>query len=327
MTTLCDLKNNPFREDACHNWVSSISYGDNNARAESIAYFDNGGRPTQAQVRMRSTNTVLASEVLYDRFGRQAISTLQAPTEKCYFKYDANFTGGYHHTDFDAVSNRNNPAPIPSSSTLGHYYSTQNAAEPFVDISAWPYSRTDFVDDPTGQVRKAAGVGDAYRMGQGREAYTATVPVHQELDHYLSLRHHFTLHPANATTLLGKATKSISRDPQGNYAVRFGDLAVCTIDPNMAANDRQVHLVDIAHEATFTRCNVDDLADFSIEGTQYVELYSYPYTSGNSAIYTGNPSGLALNTLNVGHTYVLKSGKSFSIRIADNFCDSPLPYT
>ena len=317
LRSYCDFKNDPFREDACMNWTYSVSYGDNNARSEGIAYFDDGGRPTQAQVRMRSTNQVLASEVLYDRFGRQVISTLQAPTNKCYFKYDHNFTGGYDHTDFDGLTTRETPNPIPSASTLGAYYSFQNTKEPYVDISGWPYSRTDFVDDPTGQVKKAVGPGDTYRMGQGHEAYTATVPVHNELDHYISLRHHFTPHPASSVSLMGKATKTISRGPQGNYAISFGDIAACTIDPTMPVAEQQTNIVTLRHELTFTKCSNDE-SDFEISGTSYIEVYPY----GNSAAtYSGAVSGFDYSTLASGD-FIIRSGKAFQLQRAISSCTS-----
>lgn len=171
--------------DDTRNWTLSRTYGENGEiTGESKVFMDYLGRSTQAQSRVLSDNSILATQTLYDGFGRAIGQTLPAPTNQASLCYKTNFStnaGGtnYSYNDFDKpittnnlAGETNNPAPFGNSTagTVGYYYSDNNSAEPFVAASAFPYSRVEYYSDPIGRVKKSAGVGADHKMGSGHES-------------------------------------------------------------------------------------------------------------------------------------------------------------
>src|SRR5690606_11215639 len=97
----------------------------------------------------------------------------------------------YDYTHFDDTKT-NDPDPVGAQQgTLGWYYSTNNNLEQRVPTTSYPYSRTDFYQDGTGNARRSSGVGEAYKMGTGRDVGTYITPVQHELDHYLQVRNKY----------------------------------------------------------------------------------------------------------------------------------------
>ncbi|MCB0676114.1 MAG: hypothetical protein KDC30_05500, partial [Saprospiraceae bacterium] len=226
----CDLINywgySGHTLEADRNWSYSIHFGDGNVRQEYITFFDNLGRPTQNQERLRVENRVLAQETIYDAFGRPVLRTLPAPAStSCVFFFDEDFItyGGmpYDYPDFDlAGSTLNNPHPVDGSSDLGKYYS-HSSEEAYVSNNDFPYTRQDAT---LGGVRQISGTGEVMRMGTGHESSEASFVVLDELDHYIGFRNDYVQDGNNLTTLKYRAIKTVGVDENGRQAIRFSDL-------------------------------------------------------------------------------------------------------
>jgi RHS repeat-associated protein len=190
----------PCTNDINRNWISSKTFdGNGNVIAESRAYSDYMGRATQSQTRVISANNVLATQTIYDAYGRAVLQTLPAPINQSYFCYKDGFitnaTGtDYNYTDFDIpnythsssstfIGEVDKPKNVSNTSmgTLGWYYSDNNTLEPYVATSGLPYTRTEQDDNSGGVVIKSASAGSFLSMGSGHEAYTFSMPTAGEL--------------------------------------------------------------------------------------------------------------------------------------------------
>ena len=167
-----------------YNWVSNKSYNENGVIIEeNMSFLDDIGRTVQSQYRNFSTNKIMASQNIYDSFGRSAISTLSAPLYQGYFCYKSDFVTAnsgqlYDFTKFDlnnsasqTLGEKNNPFGIDQTDkgTLGWYYSNNNNEEPYVAASGFPYTRLEYYNDPLGRPKKTAGLSENYKMGSGHE--------------------------------------------------------------------------------------------------------------------------------------------------------------
>ena len=166
-----------------------------NILSENRTYFDELGRKIQSQSRLKTDDQVWASEVKYDGWGRQVISTLSAPTKDHNIAYQPDFFNNEDATsttsspynwedDFDkgfdqyinnpnstnALGGVNNPRVLEQGrvGSLGWYYSSNNTYEVKQATTNYPYSRTEY-SLLTGKPRKSAGPGDAHRMGSNHE--------------------------------------------------------------------------------------------------------------------------------------------------------------
>lgn len=170
--------------DNNYNWISSKSYNENGVIIEeNISYLDDIGRTVQSQFRNFSTSKIMASQNIYDYFGRTAISTLSAPLYQGFFCYKPNFVTAnagqlYDLTQFDLPNTssqlfgeKNNPFGVDQTDkgTLGWYYSNNNDEEPYVAASSFPYTRVEYYNDPLGRPKKTAGLSENYKMGSGHE--------------------------------------------------------------------------------------------------------------------------------------------------------------
>jgi RHS repeat-associated protein len=205
--------------------------------SESRSYFDDAGNLSQNQSRILSSKTpeqdyseaqVLVSQPLWGQYRNTVGQTLPAPVGTGGFRYVPDFVTAngvpYNHTHFDTNEKINNPAPVDASSPLGRYYSNQNTQEPYVPASAFPYSRSEMYDDGSGEMKRAAGVGEELRMGRGRESYSNAFPVGNELDHYLRVRRLLLPDAENNPATFAKiAVKQVSIDVNGREAVSFAD--------------------------------------------------------------------------------------------------------
>lgn len=236
---ICVGTSSPAFHDPNRNWIYTIAYGDGGVLVEQTTYFDNLGRPIQTQLKNQSEQRILASESIYDAFGRPVLSTLPAPVgSQCYFQFDDNFITGpngdhYDYTDFDAYDPLNpsasaptntldNPYPVNTTSNLGNYYSDNNGEEAYVSTTQYPYSR---VDNTLGGVSRSAGSGDVMHMGTGHETVGTSFTVLEELDHYISFRDDYVADGNTISSLKYKAIKSVGRDANGKETVSFTDLS------------------------------------------------------------------------------------------------------
>lgn len=175
------------------NFTEKTAYNDyGQVIAHSRDYFDSRGQHLQSQSKVLSKGVILATQKIRDAYDRPVIQTLAAPIltdemevqeggEDCgiilptYFQYQDNFTTGYSADDFD-LAQRNNPNAMDQSQagTVGWYYSQNNGNsnnalvnEPLTASTDYPYARTLFAEDGSGEVISQTSPGDAYRAGGG----------------------------------------------------------------------------------------------------------------------------------------------------------------
>lgn len=218
--------------DDALNWIETSAMDENgDTYSSSRNYFDNTGKPLQSQSKTYERPAIFATQTVYDRYDRAALSTLPAPTLQPDFRYKNLFitsesSAAYKVADFDSPSTIYNPRPVGDSSpgTVGWYYSHNNTIEDEVPVTDFPYSRTEFYEDGTGSAKRAASPGNFHRMGLGHEILTGDFPVNQELDDYLKKRKLTGLQDNLVEqTLKNEGVISVSRDQNGKYAISVAD--------------------------------------------------------------------------------------------------------
>ncbi len=211
-----------------YHWVSNKSYDENGVVIdEGITYTDNIGRSIQSQVRNFSTNKIMATEKIYDSFGRLAISTLSAPIYSGAFCYKptfitANSGDPYDASKFDLPNTSSvlsgeidNPfAFFPTTKgTLGWYFSNDNDEEPYVATSGFPYSRVEYYSDPLGRPKRMAGISENYKMGSGHESKIFYSEAGFELSYVYN----------NNNNSLNKISKTVSVNADGLEKIEYTD--------------------------------------------------------------------------------------------------------
>jgi RHS repeat-associated protein len=206
-----DLAND---DDRHRNFTESTVYDEyGRVLATSRNYFNDNGLIIQSQFQNIDDGRVLANATLYDALGRQAITTLSAPVasrpagSECdqplpmTFAFKDGFIRAedgsgegtnYKATHFDGAQ-ENNPLPVfeDTPNTLGWYYSVKNDIEPYVAATNFPYSRTLFHHDGTGQVKSSTKPGDLFRAGGSyltSSSTRAAVASDPYLQKYLEIR-------------------------------------------------------------------------------------------------------------------------------------------
>jgi hypothetical protein len=191
----------PGDPDLDMNFVDQSVYDDyGRVILSSRSYYDNRGMGIQNQYKVLSKMVTMASATLYDSYGRPVISTLPAPvraaqrmapdacgiqrgeqTIKFRFKEDFVKTesGVYNYKNFDIISDdetkEQNPDPLDASvpGTLGWYYSENNGSapykqnrmnEPLTAATSFPYTRTLYHHDGSGEVKGATRERDSERI-------------------------------------------------------------------------------------------------------------------------------------------------------------------
>ena len=259
--------------DSSFNWTHSVTYDENGTiKSESKEYMDAFGRTLQSQVKMFSSNNILVSQPLYDSYGRAVGQTLPAPVFVNYFCYVPQFIESDYGVDYsvgyfdnipgtppvdpeklnteDDYYNQpgdvNNPLPVYDNSygKLGWYYSNNNSFENLVAADAYPYSRSDFYNDPLGRTKRIAGVGIKHYMGSGHESkmiYESTPPVtaapdQNELNFVFphrtyELENDFSVNISNVSNINKNLQlyKTISIDPDGKDQITYTNSSGQTI--------------------------------------------------------------------------------------------------
>ena len=146
--------------DNQRNWVQKVTYDETGTSISEVrVYTDNLGRTKQTQEKNISDvspaqNKIVAQAVVYDKFGRPALSTLPGVVNSATnFGYDQSFIANsslygtspnqyyapYTWSDFDGIITSQNPVPVTNNSSLGKYYSNNNTLEAYVAGSSYPY--------------------------------------------------------------------------------------------------------------------------------------------------------------------------------------------
>lgn len=269
---------------------------------ESKNYFDDAGKLLQSQTRSQEDNSVFASESMYDQYNRAIGSTLAAPINKNTFGYFEAFVqdgagGKYDYTDFDSPSTKYNPAPVGNTQkgTLGWYYSANNTDEPKVGKTQFPYSRTEFYEDGTGEIKRSTSPGDQHRLGLGHEVMSGSFPIVNELNDYLAKRRTAGL-TDNQTdnSLQYEGVQSVVRDANGKYSVSFSDKSgntVMSARKGTAAN----HTLKVTNSVTASSnpasANYKQSIYFYILDDQSV---TFTFTAPTQSAPSGNVYGSAI---------------------------------
>ncbi|UGU18129.1 hypothetical protein LS482_09640 [Sinomicrobium kalidii] len=207
--------------DEDRNWVSTVAYDiDGNMKANSVSYANALGKPDQVQSVDVKTGKIWAAQTLYDQQGRPAFQTLGSAVDAVTpntFKYRSGFIkksngSSYTTTDFD--TNPDNPATVGAQAgTLGWYYSNNNTAEPYQDITSYPFIRQVYSDLNPGSVLKTIGGNKV--NGAWPQSYTFTMPASGELSQTVAFGE------SKYNTV--KTVKTVSRDVHGVENVVFTD--------------------------------------------------------------------------------------------------------
>lgn len=248
-------------EDLAMNFTEETAYDEyGRVVLSSRSYFDDRGKPLQTQYKNLSSEVVLANEVLYDAYGRAAVTTLSAPVRPSlldvtcpsddlpgsttFFAYKPDFIKAvdgtvYNHTHFD-LANEETPLPVDASieGTLGWYYSANNGSstsekmnEKFVAQTSYPYSRTLFHRDGSGEVKAGTKPGDAFRAGSGNIGSSDTEEVAANdtyLTAYLNMRSRELGFPI-PTIIENQFFRSVGIDAQGKKSISYTDKGGNTI--------------------------------------------------------------------------------------------------
>jgi hypothetical protein len=197
--------------------------------SESKSYFDDAGKPLQTQTKSKADTLVFASQSLTDKYDRVVGSSLSAPILPKEFTYNELFItdhsgNAYTYEKFDGAKTLS-PDPVGDSipGTLGWYYGPNNKLEKFVPVTSYPYSRTEFYDDGTGEAKRSASPGDVTRLGTGHEILSGTFPVFDELNDYISKRSLALPGIFHDGSLRNEGVQSVARDQNGKYAISITD--------------------------------------------------------------------------------------------------------
>jgi len=162
------------------------------------------------------------------------------------FTYKADFVTGpngapYTYANFDGSpednsgNKENAPDPVNASveGTLGWYYSTNNGKstnekmnEPLVATTGYPYSRTLFYRDGTGDVKAVTRPGDVFHAGTGLQPTTKKEDVGADdpyLADYFGMRQRDLKLTFNAASVHGEFFKTTTLDEDGNRAVVYSE--------------------------------------------------------------------------------------------------------
>lgn len=235
------------------NWIQSEAYDhDGTLISTSRKYYDWSGIEMQSQNKFLAAGRIFASQTIRDRFNRPALQTLAAPIAKTDFNYRPDFVldasgKRYDYLNFDQPTNIYNAAAPASSQpgTLGYYYSANNTQERDVPITQYPYSRSEFYNDGSGETKRKAAAGDQHRLGADHEILTGTFPVFQELDDYVTKRQE-ALGVVTGATLANEALQALVRDENGRFGISISDKSGKTIFSARAGTESD-HALQVAN--------------------------------------------------------------------------------
>ncbi len=209
-------------------WIENKSYdGSTQLVSNSRAYFDLSGRLLQSQTKNISRGTILAVQPLFSRYDQAVGSTLAAPILESTFTYKPRFVTpafnpsvAYNYNHFDGT-------PVgKDAGTLGWYYSTSNNLEPSTATTSYPYSRTEEAPDGSTGVVRSSGVGEVFRIGQGKENVQGSFGVRSELVNYAQLRSRYfpnAVAGEHPVRFSDNATQQVSINSNGQKAISFQD--------------------------------------------------------------------------------------------------------
>ncbi|MFZ6011382.1 MAG: hypothetical protein ACOYXT_13625 [Bacteroidota bacterium] len=225
------------------NWIHAKQFDGTNQSttpviyAQSKAYFDYAGKPLQSQTKNHTRDQVFATQNLKDSYERLAGATLPAPIASGTFRYTPGFflnanQQPYSFKDFDLPGTTTNPNRVDNSvpGTLGWYYGEHNTLQPHTPNTGYPYSRKQFYEDGSEEVKRSASPGDQHRMGNDHDILTGSFPVFNELKDYAETRHRL-IFPGivQSEDLTNRGVQTIARDQNGKYSISIADRSGKTV--------------------------------------------------------------------------------------------------
>jgi len=156
--------------DEDKNWKYSRTYTESGVK-EGVTFADDLLNPRQSQVHLNSNNTTLVIQTVKDFAGRPTLVTLPVPVDNytgTYIEKFATDNNGDPYTakNFDENSNRLNPNQL---NLKGNYYTDNNPDIDIPDANGYPYSRTLYKTDGSGEVDMESGPGKFHKIGSGHE--------------------------------------------------------------------------------------------------------------------------------------------------------------
>ncbi|MEM9678742.1 MAG: RHS repeat-associated core domain-containing protein [Bacteroidota bacterium] len=250
------------------NWISSKSYDvAGNVIASGKTYFDDLGKPIQAQTVNIKTGDTWANSTVYDNQGRAALQTLTAPIDmpaNVDFMYQPDFirkTNGNTYASADFETDVENPEPVGNQSgSLGWYYDEVNTNEPFQDVTDYPFTRTIFSTLNPGDPLKTIGGNKISVDGQPEawiSGFSYTVPAAQEL-YYAFGKGYFGQEGVveNSEIVNTKFFKTVSIDVHGVETVVFTDNEGKTLAAARSGGDTKYEVVSIIGEQNYVDVHI-----------------------------------------------------------------------
>ncbi len=236
----CAFEPDVVAENKDYHWIKTTTYGFGSGNtaavlSESKSYFDQSGSLLQSQSKDFFNCVLWVTEPMKDRMNRVIGQTLPGLVENNLtnggtgFAYQPYFVRNEQNTaytwrDYDDTQTLFNPKPVGSAkNTLGWYYSNQNGKEPYSPKTAYPYSRLQYYDKGTNEVKRSSGAGETFKMGAGKEPMSKSFPVSTELNEYATWRSRTSPLSKEIASFAKLATKTVSRDVNGKEAVVFAD--------------------------------------------------------------------------------------------------------
>ena len=265
----------PNLEDVDKNWIQTTAYDGNGLPVgQGRTYYDAFGKKKQSQVKSYSGNDLLVSQVIYDALGRGVLSTLAVPVGQNNLSYIENFITNpsdedYSYLDFDEPTTLNDPLPVNPNCPLGAYYSDNNAEEPYVHASEFPYTRIEYSKLQPGSIRRSALASEQLRMGRGHETQTYTLSA--TIDEL----------PGYGNEVLyknyDKLIKTVAVDANGVARLSYYDPAGNLLTSCMTGNDADPGLAPVEFDLFFTPNINNPYIDILItEGSNSFEFLTDP---------------------------------------------------
>ncbi|HLP56121.1 MAG TPA: RHS repeat-associated core domain-containing protein [Fluviicola sp.] len=185
--------------DTQMNWGHQVKYAEDGKRFEGVSYADGIGRMRQSVGSNPETGQAIVSNIYYDAFGRPTLTDLPTPDDdgRMIHRPDFNKAPGdtyYGAAHFEQVFIEDDPScsfqttPFSTSFGAGKYYSPNNPDQDgenvrIPDAEQYPFARVEYMDDHTGRIRRAGGIGPDFQIGSGHETeFFYGTPSQEEID-------------------------------------------------------------------------------------------------------------------------------------------------
>jgi RHS repeat-associated protein len=278
------------------NWNHNSAFVEKGKRFDQISYSDGMGKVHQSQVLNPETKQRIVNNVYFDPIGRPVVFDLPTPENTYSLEFQPNFNlaninghPNFNHNYFDQSGNLcDEPANgfwDQSPSGAARYYSFNNSNidgenNNIPNGENYPYTRVGFTPDFTGRVSRTNGAGIEFRRNGGHEnEFYYVSPNQTELNTLFGIES-------------GKAshyTKVVTKDPNGQYYIKYMDMAGRTIVTYLEGSSPQ-SLITL-EDNLLSNSNVSIL---EVNGDQNIDP-SIPKAEINYTQFIANTDNYTLN--------------------------------